>query len=67
MPFEITVYLILQSALGKLDLLLRDTLYSLEEIHYGVSGLNYYRYECEPEDRSCLCCSECEQDCLDAI
>lgn len=45
--FHITVYLILSRALGQLDLVLRDTLTSLEETAHGTHNINRYRYEFE--------------------
>ena len=43
--FNVKVYIILQTALGKLDLLLADTIYSIHEIRYDTKDLNYYRYQ----------------------
>lgn len=45
MDFEIQIYLIISNAYGKLDLLLRDTITAIQEIGYGTTNLNYYRYE----------------------
>jgi hypothetical protein len=47
LDFSTQVYLIVSQAHGKLDLLLRDTMTSIEEIAYDTRNINRYRYEQE--------------------
>ena len=47
LDFNTRVYLILSRAYGKLDLLLRDAMISIEEIAYDTQNINRYRYEQE--------------------
>lgn len=45
LPFDIQVYLIVQTCLGKLDRLLEDTVYAIRDVAQGTADVNYYRYE----------------------